>query len=190
MSTSSITTYLQSQLSDAIISQNLQNQAYTSEALRCLGPFNSVVHTKLLQQVQLDLKERQRYTQYLLMRRKHLLLALENIKSLEARISDDKTLYMRQLILHSLNIFIEKRSEEMRQFYRELSGLRVSDEKIELLEEFVKSLINTVREDGILKDVLEIKEAEVHDCMERLILQHAYCQLMFPNDDVDRSRDL
>lgn len=190
MSASPIQTYLQSQLSDAIASHNLQDQAFTSEALRCLGPFKSVVHVKLQQQVQMDLIERQRYTQYLLARRKHLLLSLENIKSLAARISDNKTLYTRQLILHTLTIFLEKRGEEIKQFYLELSGLTVSDEKIELLEEFVRSLINDLRHDGILRDIVDLRETDVRDCMERLIMQHVYSQLMFPNDDVDKSRDL
>lgn len=47
-----------------------------------------------------------------------------------------------------------------------------------------------IYQDGILRGVITTKESDVRECLEKIILQRVYQQLMFPNDDADKSRDL
>ena len=63
------------------------------------------------------------------------------------------------------------------------------DEKLELMEEYMGTLMNDLSRDGILQDMADWQLEEAHGSIERILLQRLYRQVMFPNDDVDISRD-
>lgn len=63
------------------------------------------------------------------------------------------------------------------------------DEKLELMEEYMGTLMEDLSRDGILQDMADWQLIEARGCIERILLQRLYRQVMFPNDDVDISRD-
>lgn len=177
-------------MAEATETGNLQDISYSFEALRLLSSTNLLTQHKLFQHLTSDLIAGQRYIQYLTKCRLNLLLSLETVEKLRSRISSERELCIKNLIFCCVRMFLEKHENQFKDFYENISRLAVADEKVELLEEFINTVLAEVRQDGILRGVLSAKELEVKDCIEKLIMQRVYKQLMFPNDDADKSRDM
>jgi Domain of unknown function (DUF5601) len=88
-----------------------------------------------------------------------------------------------------VRIFLEKREQMVMKFQTEFTGLTVVDEKIDLLNEFMKQLMDELRGDGNLYGMVDWQLDEARICLERLLLQRLYRHVMFPNEDGDISRD-
>lgn len=177
-------------MAEATEAGNLQEISFTFEALRLLGSTNLLTQHKLYQHLQSELIAGQRYIQYLTKCRQNLLLSMEMVEKLKAKISSERELCMKNLILCCVRMFLEKHEQLIRDFYENVSKLVVADEKVELMREFVNTVLEEIRQDGILRGVLTTKELEIRDCIEKLIMQKVYKELMFPNDDADKSRDM
>lgn len=177
-------------MAEATDASKLDQTSYIYEALRLLNSTNIMIQHKLFHNLQNELVDGQRYIQYLIKCRQHLLFSLEMVETLRKRIFNERELCMRNLILCCVRIFFEKRGQMLNDFYDEFSKLQISDEKIELMQEFINSLMDGIYQDGILRGVITTKESDVRECLEKIILQRVYQQLMFPNDDADKSRDL
>uniref|UniRef100_A0A336LMC6 CSON005629 protein n=1 Tax=Culicoides sonorensis TaxID=179676 RepID=A0A336LMC6_CULSO len=190
ISESPIHTYLKIQMAEATDISNLQDITYTFEALRLLNTTNLLTQHKLYQHLQSELITGQRYIQYLTKCRQNLLLSMEMVEKLQAKISNERDLCMKNLILCCVRMFLEKHEQLFQNFYESITKLLVADEKIEIMKEFIQTVLLEIQKDGILRGVLITEELEVKECVEKLIMQKVYKQLMFPNDDVDKSRDL
>lgn len=182
-------TYLQIQLAQALNLQNLQQISFISETIRCLKLLDAVHQRHLIVELQQDLIKRQSYLQYLMRYRQHLLSALENIDRFEDRLRNDRDMCNRHLIMVCVRMFLEKRNSQIQQFQDEFCALTVVDEKIDFMDEFMGKLMDELTHDGILHGMANWQVLEARTCIERILLQRLYRQVMFPNDDADLSRD-
>lgn len=182
--------YLQIQLAQALNLQNLKQVSHVSEAIRCIATISAPhEHQKLLNELQQDLYKRQAYIQYLIRYRQNLLSAIENLDRFQYRLRNDRETYNRHLIMVCTRMFLEKREHAILKFIDKFSYLTVVDEKIDFLEEFIAQLMEDLKSDGILQGMSDWQLEEARMCIEKLLLQRLYRQVMFPNDDGDIARD-
>lgn len=87
-------------------------------------------------------------------------------------------------------MFLEKRELAILTFQNKFTTLTVVDEKIDFLDEFMAELMNELKNDGLLQGMADWQLQEARNCIERILLQRLYRQVMFPNDDGDINRDL
>lgn len=186
---SPLLSYLQIQLAQALNVQNFEQIAYISEAIRCVTSLDDNCQMKILKEIQADVEKRQSYLQYLMRYRQNLLLILESIEQYENRLTADREMSNKQLIVACIRMFLEKQENMIVNFQEEFSGLSIVDEKLDLLEEFVEKLMMELREGGILYGMVDWQLDEARVSIERILLHRLYKQVMFPNEDVDLSRD-
>lgn len=183
-------TYLQIQLAQAINLHNFQQICYVSEAIRCMATLEESQHQQLLEELQSDIQKRQNYLQYLMRYRQHLLLIMENIDQYETRLSSERNSSTRYLLAACTQIFMQKRESEIEELQIEFSRLTVLDDKIDLIEELIDKLMKELLSSGeFLYGVSDWQIQEARTSVERVLLQRLYQQVMFPNEDVDLSRD-
>uniref|UniRef100_A0A0A1WG67 Receptor-mediated endocytosis protein 6 homolog n=1 Tax=Zeugodacus cucurbitae TaxID=28588 RepID=A0A0A1WG67_ZEUCU len=187
---SPLLTYLQIQLAQALNLQNFQQISYVSEAIRCISTLERSQHTQLLEELQQDIQKRQNYLQYLMRYRQNQLLMMENIEQFETRLRSESATCNRYLMAVCVRLFFEKRQAKLAEFQEEFARLTVSDDKIELIEEFVDGLMEELLAPaGILHGMPEWQAQEARQSIERILLTRLYQQVMFPNEDADLSRD-
>lgn len=75
------------------------------------------------------------------------------------------------------------------EFQNEFTEKPAADEKLELMEELIVSLMEDIKNDTIVQGMTDWQLSEARRCIERILLQRLYYQVMFPNDDVDISND-
>lgn len=181
--------YLQIQLAQAMNQQNLQQVSYVSELQRCLNSLDSSAHYKLIEELQKDLLQRQSYLQYLVRLRQDLLSTIATIDNFQKRLQNDRIMCNRHLVMVCVRMFLEKREAMINAFQQEFNKKPAADEKLELMEELIGSLMEDLKNDSIVQGMADWQLFEARNCIERILLQRLYHQVMFPNDDVDISND-
>lgn len=178
--------YLQIQLAQCTSLQRLPQISHVAEALRCLAQLERPQHSQLLLELQHDLQRRQSYLQYLLVHRQQLLLRSEQLEQLEERLRGEARSCQRCLLQSLVRLYLARQQAQLQTFQTEFAQLSVSDERLELIEEFIESLLQELHDSG-LQDDWQREAARV--AIERLLLEQMYEQVMFPNEDADVSRD-
>lgn len=143
----------------------------------------------LLTDLQSDLVKRQSYLQYLMCYRQRLLSALESIDRLKDRLRNEREMCNHHLIMVCVRMFLEKREEVVQQFQDEFSVLTVSDEKLDCMNEFMARLMDELRTDAVFYGMVDWQLDEARNCIESILMQRLYRQVMFPNTDADIDRD-
>lgn len=184
-----ILTYLQIQLAQAQNLQNLQQISYVSETIRSVNQLDESQQQTLIVDLQSDLVKRQSYLQYLMRYHQSLLSALENIDRFEDRLRNDREMCNRHLIMVCVRLFLKKCETAIEQFEEQFAALTVFDEKIDIMLDFMARLMDDLKCDGILQGMADWQLQEARTCIERILLQRLYHQVLFPNDDADISRD-
>lgn len=77
----------------------------------------------------------------------------------------------------------------IRSFQDEFNMKPAADEKLELMEELIGALMKDLKHDSVVQGMADWQLHEARNCIERILLQRLYHQVMFPNDDVDISND-
>lgn len=186
---SPLMTYLHIQLAQALNQQNLQQISYVSEALRCLNSLDAVAHCKIIEELQKDLINRQTYLQYLIRLRQDVLSTIATISNFEKRLQNDRELCNRNLVMVCVRMFLEKREQMIVAFQDDFNEKLLVDEKLELIEQYIGILMDDLKKDGILQGMADWQLMEAQTCVERILLQRLYRQVMFPNGDVNISTD-
>lgn len=186
---SPLLSYLQIQLAQAMNQQNLQQVSYVSELLRSLGLLDVESHHRLVRELQNDIHERQSYVQYLVRLRQELLSTIATIENFQKRLDNERISSNRHLVMVCVRMFLEKREAKMNIFQEEFNLKPAVDEKLELMEELIVSLMEDLKNDNIIQGMADWQLEEARNCIERSLLQRLYHQVMFPNDDVDISND-
>lgn len=177
-------------MAQAINLQNFQQISYVSEAIRCISQLDISQHTQIMEELQNDIQKRQSYLQYLMRYRQNLLMIMENIEQYESRLRSESSTCNRYLMAVCMRMFFEKRQDKIASFQEDFARLTVSDDKIDLIEEFIDSLMEELLSPGgILNGMPEWQAIEARMSLERILLQSMYQQVMFPNEDADLSRD-
>ncbi|KAG5683501.1 hypothetical protein PVAND_012776 [Polypedilum vanderplanki] len=188
-SESPLFSYLQVQLAQAMNQQNLQQVSYVHELLRCLNSLSPEAHYKLIEELQKDLTKRQSYLQYLIRLRQDLLSTIATIDNFQKRLQNDRDMINRHLVMVCVKMFMERRESFVKDFQEDFTSKPAADEKLELMEEFIGRLMQDLMSDGISQGMNEMQLIEARNCIEKILLQRLYHQVMFPNDDVDISND-
>lgn len=118
-----------------------------------------------------------------------LLSALENINRFEDRLHNDREVCNRHLVMVCVRMFLKKCESSIQQFEEQFVSLTAFDEKIDIMLEFMERLMDNLKNDGILQGMIDSQLYEARTCIERILLQRLYREVMFPNDDADISRD-
>lgn len=184
-----ILTYLQIQLAQGQYMQNSQQITHVSETIRSVNKLDATQQETLLTDLQSDLVKRQSYLQYLMHHHQTLLSALENINRFEDRLQNDREVCNRHLIMVCVRVFLKKCEPTIQQFEEEFVTLTAFDEKIDAMLKFMESLLDDLRTDAISQGITDAQLQEARTCIERILLQRLYRQVLFPNDDADISRD-
>lgn len=117
-------------------------------------------------------------------------MIMENIEQYESRLRSESSTCNRYLMAVCMRMFFEKRQDKIESFQEDFARLTVSDDKIDLIEEFIDSLMEELLSPGgILNGMPEWQAIEARMSLERILLQSMYQQVMFPNEDADLSRD-
>jgi len=179
-------TYLQIQLAQCISLQRLPQISHVAEALRCLAQLERPQHAQLLLELQNDLERRKSYLQYLLVHRQQLLLRSEQLDQLEKRLRGEALSCQRCMLQSLVRLYLGRQQSKLQDFQSEFARLSVSDERLELIEEFVEGLLEEMCDGGLQDD---FQREAARDAIERLLFEQMYDQVMFPNEDADVSRD-
>lgn len=178
--------YLKIQLAQALNLDDLQQLAYVQEAIRCLMQMSLGQRQTLVANMYSDMVHRQKYLKYLMRLRQGLLGGLKSVERYEERLKRDREMCNRHLIDCCVRLFMEKREGLVDEVQRQFSEMaQLGDEKIDLLEEFIVTLMSELEKSGMS----EWQLAGARISMERILLQRLYRQVMFPNDDADILRD-
>lgn len=114
---------------------------------------------------------------------------MENIDRFEDRLRNDREICNRHLIMVCVRMFLKKCESVIGLFEERFAALSVFDERIDIMLEFMSRLMDDLKCDGILQGMADWQLQEARTCIERILLQRLYRQVMFPNDDADISRD-
>lgn len=163
--------------------------SYVSELLRCLNSLDTSSHSKLVEELQKDLLQRQSYLQYLVRLRQDLLSTIATIDNFQKRLQNDRDMCNRHLVMVCVRIFLEKRESMLIAFQEEFNSKPAADEKLEFIRELMDQLIEELKKDSVMQGMADWQLEEARNCIERILLQRLYNQVMFPNDDVDISND-
>lgn len=188
-STTPLLMYLRVLQAQSLNNQNLQQLSGISELLRCLQLTDAEFQNILVKDLQNDVLIRKAYIGYLIDCHHTLLSAIDNIESLQEHLQLDSQLLKRQIIMTCVKYFVEKKGQTLQKFHNEFVQLTVSDERKDLLNVFLKTLMDELRSDIVLSCMTERQTIEARICLESLLLQRLYQFVMFPNDDGDISRD-
>jgi molecular chaperone GrpE (heat shock protein) len=169
--------------------QNLQQVSYVHELLRCLNSLDAEAHYRLIEELQKDLLQRQSYLQYLVRLRQDLLSTIATIDNFQKRLQNDRDMINRHLVMVCVKMFMERRESILKVFQEDFNLKPAADEKLELMEEFIGRLMDDLKLDNISQGMNEWQLIEARNCIEKILLQRLYHQVMFPNDDVDVSND-
>ncbi|XP_055841429.1 receptor-mediated endocytosis protein 6 homolog isoform X2 [Episyrphus balteatus] len=186
---SPLLTYLQIQMAQAINLQNSQQISFVSEAIRCLATLEAPQHQQLMEELQSDILKRQSYLQYLMRYRQNLLLITENINQFDQRLRSETKICNRHLVAVCVRMFLEKRETRIETFHEDFIKLTAVDDRIYLLDVFMKDLMSELADGGALNGMAEWQLQEAKISIERALLQRLYQHVMFPNDEVDLNRD-
>ena len=177
------------QLAQAMNQQNFQQLSYVHEVLRSLNSLDASAHYKLIEELQKDLVQRQSYLSYLIRLRQDLLSTIATIANFQKRLQVDREMTNRHLVMVCVRMFMEKRETLLIEFQEDFNSKPAADEKLELMEEFIARLMEGLKIDNISQGMNEWQLIEARNCIEKILLQRLYQQVMFPNEDVDISND-
>lgn len=102
---------------------------------------------------------------------------------------NDREVCNRHLVMVCVRMFLKKCESSIQQFEEQFVSLTAFDEKIDIMLEFMERLMDNLKNDGILQGMIDSQLYEARTCIERILLQRLYREVMFPNDDADISRD-
>uniref|UniRef100_A0A1Q3FM27 Receptor-mediated endocytosis protein 6 homolog n=1 Tax=Culex tarsalis TaxID=7177 RepID=A0A1Q3FM27_CULTA len=181
--------YLRVLQSQALSNHNLQQLTCISELFRCMESFDFESQEHLLKQLQNDMLVRQAYTQYLMNCRQTLLSTIDNLQSFNRHLETESHVSVHHILMVCVKMFLEKKEQIVSQFCDEFIKLTIVDEKIDLLHEFMNTMMLNLECDAVLSCLTDWQTVEARRCMQCILLHRLYHSVMFPNDDGDISRD-
>ncbi|XP_039447714.1 receptor-mediated endocytosis protein 6 homolog [Culex pipiens pallens] len=188
-SVSPLLMYLRVLQSQALSNHNLQQLTCISELFRCMDSFDFESQEHLLKQLQNDMLIRQAYTQYLMNCRQAMLSTIDVLESFNRQLETESHISVHHILMVSVKMFLEKKEQIVSQFCEEFIKLTIVDEKIDLLHEFMNTMMLNLECDAVLSCLTDWQTIEARRCMECILLHRLYYSVMFPNEDGDLSRD-
>ncbi|KAH9500788.1 GTPase-activating protein and VPS9 domain-containing protein 1 [Bulinus truncatus] len=180
---------LTAQLAEAVNLQNKDLIAQLYEVIRCIKMFDAEGCRKLLDSMKEDYCQRGGYIAYLVRCHQGLLVTRHQLQRLLNRINREKEICSKHLTNICARNFLEKREKRMWKFIADFQKLSLSDEKIDLVEQFLQSLYQEMSSDNLWKAATDCQIEDGRLAIERLLMSRIYTHAMFPNGDGDIMRD-
>ncbi|XP_012937538.1 GTPase-activating protein and VPS9 domain-containing protein 1 [Aplysia californica] len=176
-------------MAEAINLQNKDVVAQLYEVIRCIKMFDLHGCKKLLGSMQEDYRARWAYISYLVRCRQGLLATRNTLQRLLSRVNRDKEICSRHLTNICARRFLERREKRMYRFIADFQKLSMSDEKIDLVEQFLQLLYQEMSTDVLWKAATDTQLEDGQQAVERFLMSRIYTHAMFPNGDGDIMRD-
>ncbi|XP_053695142.1 receptor-mediated endocytosis protein 6 homolog [Sabethes cyaneus] len=187
--TSPLVMYLRILQAQALSNHNIQQLSCISELFRCLKSIEPATQNLLLKELQNDILNRKAYIKYLINCRQTLLSSIDCLSSFKSYLEEESQMTIRHIIMICVKMFVEKKETAVQKFHREFTQLTVVDERKDLLNEFLDTLMDELKTNAVLGSMTEWQTCEARHSMECILLHRLYNFVMFPNDEGDISRD-
>ncbi|XP_014681413.1 PREDICTED: GTPase-activating protein and VPS9 domain-containing protein 1-like [Priapulus caudatus] len=181
--------FLRTQLAEAINLQDRSLVAQLHETLRCVRQFDKPGCRKLLVSLQEDYRRRAPYIAYLVRCRQALLATQCHLDRLLRRIQREKTICSKYITLVCVRFYLEKYEGKIQRFISDFKKLDVSDEKTDLVEQFLKYMYEKLEQDPTWQHSNERQLMDAQQAVERSLMSQIYIYAIYPNGDGDILRD-
>ncbi|XP_013420311.1 GTPase-activating protein and VPS9 domain-containing protein 1 [Lingula anatina] len=180
---------LKVQLAEAINLQDKDLIAQLHEAIRCLQSFDNDGVKKLLKSLCEEYRSRAAYIAYLTRCKQGLLTTRSHLERLLNRIHRDKETCNKYFTSVLVRLFMEKRERSINLLLKEFQKLKASDEKTDYVQDFLNTLYRDMEQDPVWQAASESQLEDAELAIERTVMSHIYTLAMYPNGDMDISRD-
>nr|KAG5712108.1 hypothetical protein BaRGS_020834 [Batillaria attramentaria] len=180
---------LKAQLAEAINLQNKELITRLHEVIRCIKLFDYDGCKKLLKSLREEYRNRAAYISYLVRCRQGLLSGLSHLQKMLNRVERDKEIISKHLINVCVRLFIERHERQVILFISQFQKLAMSDEKTDLVDQFLQYMYQEMLQDNLWKAASEVQLEDGRASIERLLMSRIYTHAMFPNGDGDILRD-
>ncbi|XP_071947896.1 GTPase-activating protein and VPS9 domain-containing protein 1-like isoform X2 [Antedon mediterranea] len=181
--------FLKVQLAEAINLQNKSLIAQLHETLRCVSNFDDETTKKLVSSLTEDYENRSPYISYLVISRKGLIASKSHLERLLERVERDKFVSNKYFTSVCVRLFLGRQEDAILKFIGDFKRLTVSDEKTDLVEDFLSILKNWIQQDAIWSSASEAQKLDAEVATERAIMGRIYQLALYPNADGDTHRD-
>jgi len=184
-----ILSFIQNQLSQALVLQDSSRAAQLREVKRCVATLDNTTCRSIYQDLWREYNQRSSYIAYLVRVRQHLLTASSYFSHLTRCIEKDKIVCRQYFTRQCVRIFLKKREASIDAFTRQFFRFVASDDKVKLIGEFLRKVYGQLVADPIWKATSQEQFNEAKCCIEQIIFTSIYNTAMFPNGDADQLRD-
>ncbi|KZC13342.1 GTPase-activating protein and VPS9 domain-containing protein 1 [Dufourea novaeangliae] len=181
--------FLQLQLAEAINLQDRALIAHLHETLRCVRLFNDDGCRKLFKSLREDYQKRSPYIAYLIRCRQGLLSTLAHLDRLCIRVKCDRDAVNNHLVSVCVRVFLEKKESLLLRFCDEFKKLTLTDEKQDLVDNFLGEVHAKMDNDPIWQCASENQLGLARVVVERTVMARVYHNALYPNGDGDVYRD-
>ncbi|XP_066584150.1 GTPase-activating protein and VPS9 domain-containing protein 1 isoform X2 [Prorops nasuta] len=181
--------FLQIQLAEAINLQDRALIAHLHETLRCVRLFNDHNCRKLFESLREDYQKRSPYIAYLIRSRQGLLSTIAHLDRLGVRVKCDRDAVNNHLVSVCVRVFLEKREALLLNFCEEFKKLSLTDEKQDLVDNFLGKIHSEMDSDPIWQSASENQLNLARVVVERTVMARVYHNALYPNGDGDVYRD-
>eukprot|EP00058_Branchiostoma_floridae_P023974 XP_002609464.1 hypothetical protein BRAFLDRAFT_127014 [Branchiostoma floridae] len=189
MKENELTAFLKAQLSEAINLQDKSLIAQLHETLRCVQQFDDTGCKKLLTSLLSDYRSRAPYISYLVRCRQGLLFTQAHLERLLDRIEKDRMVCHKYFTSVCVRLFLQQKEQDIQTFHQRFCELTASDEKTDLVEEFLHQLGVAMSHDAMWQVATPTQLEDGNLAVERSIMSRIYTHALYPNGDGDIMRD-
>lgn len=180
---------LRAQLAEAINLRNKEMVAQLHEVIRCIRLFDNDGCMKLFRSLAEEYKGRSHYVAYLTRSKQGLLTSFHHLQGLLQRVQRDKEICNNHMSNVCVQRFIENKDKLLSNFMSDFQRLTMSDEKANLVDQFLKNLYYNMETDPLWQGSSETQLESGRISLERYVMGRIYTHAMFPNGDGDIMRD-
>jgi hypothetical protein len=177
--------YLKIQLSEAILVNDNEKEAYLNETIRCLNSLNQHQCHKLLDNIKLDYKKRAHYISYLAKSKQNLLNGIFYIEKLIFKLETQHKSLGNYLISLVIRNILESKENEINEFIQKFISLIAVDEKNHLFQNKLNNLTKEMKKIWPNQDDHDY----VHETIKRQLMSHVYLYALFPNGEIEHLSD-
>lgn len=168
---------------------NSNNKVALQEAIRRIKSYDENNCQKLLRSIREDYQRRSPYIAYLIRCRQSLLSTIAQFDNILAHLRQDKKNINHNLVNLCVRYYLESKEASLKEFIEQFKGTNVSDEKAQLVEEFLFSLFKGMETDSVWQIASEEQVEHGKKLIERHVTSQIYIYALYPNGDGDVLRD-
>ncbi|XP_021947874.2 receptor-mediated endocytosis protein 6 homolog [Folsomia candida] len=180
---------LRVEMATAISRGDQVTAAHLQEAMRTVKQLGSDGCRKVLRLMRDDYRRRSDYVSYLMRAKQGLLSTIQFLERATVKSKHEGDTYSHYFINEFIRIWLEDSSQVhlVEEFVKEFISTNATDEKIEILETFLCTLLDLFIGQ---KELTEWQLGRMENALEQVIVSKIYTHALFPNGDADTHRDV